>query len=148
MCSQTRNSCAKAFDNQSRSKNLKQKKLRGGINLTPLLKASGVKYEVHLVSFSILKLFQRNLNYFKWSNFLLKQGFLCKTSLNSDILWNSWLFSLHFATWKRSLKIAVHQPDVTHFHSKVWYAVLLPFLRFWMLQQFHFFSNLIKQFFL
>ena len=26
MCSQTRNSCAKAFDNQSRSKNLKPKK--------------------------------------------------------------------------------------------------------------------------
>ena len=30
MCSQTRNSCAKAFDNRSRSKNLKPKKLRGG----------------------------------------------------------------------------------------------------------------------
>ena len=30
MCSQTRNSCAKAFDNQSRSKNLKPKKSRGG----------------------------------------------------------------------------------------------------------------------
>ena len=30
MCSQTRNSCAKAFDNRPRSKNLKPKKLRGG----------------------------------------------------------------------------------------------------------------------
>ena len=30
MCSQTRNSCAKAFDNQSRDKNLKPKKSRGG----------------------------------------------------------------------------------------------------------------------
>ena len=30
MCSQTRNSCAKAFDNRSRSKNLKPKKSRGG----------------------------------------------------------------------------------------------------------------------
>ena len=30
MCSQTRNSCAKAFDNRSRNKNLKPKKLRGG----------------------------------------------------------------------------------------------------------------------
>ena len=29
MCSQTRNSCAKAFDHQSRSKNLKPKKNRG-----------------------------------------------------------------------------------------------------------------------
>ena len=36
MCSQTRNSCAKAFDNQSRSKNLKPKKSSGGeVNLTP-----------------------------------------------------------------------------------------------------------------
>ena len=30
MCSQTRNSCAKAFDNRSRSKNLMPKKSRGG----------------------------------------------------------------------------------------------------------------------
>ena len=30
MCSQTRNSCAKAFDNQARSKNFKPKKSRGG----------------------------------------------------------------------------------------------------------------------
>ena len=30
MCSQTRNSCAKAFDNRPRSKNLKPKKSRGG----------------------------------------------------------------------------------------------------------------------
>ena len=30
MCSQTRNSCAKAFGNRSRSKNLKSKKSRGG----------------------------------------------------------------------------------------------------------------------
>ena len=45
MCSQTRNSCAKDFDYRSRSKNLKQKKIEGGVNLTPLtpLKASGVK---------------------------------------------------------------------------------------------------------
>ena len=35
MCSQTRNSCAKAFDNRSRSKNLKPKKSRRGVNLTP-----------------------------------------------------------------------------------------------------------------
>ena len=41
MCSQTRNSCVKAFDNRSRSKNLKPKKSRGGVNLTPL-KASRV----------------------------------------------------------------------------------------------------------
>ena len=37
MCSQTRNSCAKAFDNRSRGKNLKPKKSRGGVNLTPPL---------------------------------------------------------------------------------------------------------------
>ena len=45
MCSQTRNSCAKAFDYQSRSKNLKPKKIEGGgVNLTPppLFKASRV----------------------------------------------------------------------------------------------------------
>ena len=35
MCSQTRNSCAKAFDNRSRSKNLKPKKLRGGQIVNP-----------------------------------------------------------------------------------------------------------------
>ena len=35
MCSQTRNSCAKAFDNRSRSKSLKPKKKREGVNLTP-----------------------------------------------------------------------------------------------------------------
>ena len=34
MCSQTRNSCAKAFDNRSRGKHLKPKKSRG-VNLTP-----------------------------------------------------------------------------------------------------------------
>ena len=47
MCSQARNSCAKAFDNRSRIKNLKPKKSRGGVNLTPppppLLKATRVK---------------------------------------------------------------------------------------------------------
>ena len=43
MCSQTRNSCAKAFDNRSRSKNLKQKKSRWGQFDLPLLKASRVK---------------------------------------------------------------------------------------------------------
>ena len=45
MCSQTSNSCAKAFDNQSRRKNLKPKKLRGGgqFNSPPPLKASRVK---------------------------------------------------------------------------------------------------------
>ena len=37
MCSQTRNSCAEAFDNRLRSKNLKPKKSRGGV------KASRVK---------------------------------------------------------------------------------------------------------
>ena len=44
MCSQTRNSCAKAFDNRSRSKNLKPKN-RGGCQFDPLppLKASRVK---------------------------------------------------------------------------------------------------------
>ena len=44
MCPQTRNSLAKAFDNLSRSKNLKPKK-SGGINLAapPPLKASRVK---------------------------------------------------------------------------------------------------------
>ena len=45
ICSQTRNSCAKAFDNRSKSKNLKPKKIEGGgVNLTPppLLKASRV----------------------------------------------------------------------------------------------------------
>ena len=30
MCSQTRNSCAKAFDNWSRNKNLKPQRSRGG----------------------------------------------------------------------------------------------------------------------
>ena len=35
MCSQTRNSCAKAFDNQSRSKNLKPKNSRGGGQFDP-----------------------------------------------------------------------------------------------------------------
>ena len=42
MCSQTRNSCAKAFDNRSRSKNLKPKKSRGGQFDPPPLKASRV----------------------------------------------------------------------------------------------------------
>ena len=43
MCSQTRNSCAKAFDNRSRSKNLKPKKSSGeGVNLTCPLKDSRV----------------------------------------------------------------------------------------------------------
>ena len=35
MCSQTRNSCAKAFDNRLRSKNLKPKKSRGGGQFDP-----------------------------------------------------------------------------------------------------------------
>ena len=43
MCSQTRNSCAKAFDNRSRSKNLKPKNSRGGGVKSPPLKASRVK---------------------------------------------------------------------------------------------------------
>ena len=44
MCSQTRNSYAKAFDNQSRSKNLKPKKSRGQFDPPPpSLKASRVK---------------------------------------------------------------------------------------------------------
>ena len=34
MCQQTKNNCTKAFDNRSRSKNLKPKKSRG-VNLTP-----------------------------------------------------------------------------------------------------------------
>ena len=45
MCSQTRNNCAKAFDNQSRSKNLKPKKSRGWGQFDPPpppLKASRV----------------------------------------------------------------------------------------------------------
>ena len=45
MCSQTKNSCAKAFDNQLRSNNLKPKKSRGrgGGSICPLpLKASMV----------------------------------------------------------------------------------------------------------
>ena len=43
MCSQTRNSCAKAFDNRSRSKNLKPKKLTGGGQFDPPpLKASRI----------------------------------------------------------------------------------------------------------
>ena len=55
MCSQTRNSCAKAFDNRSRSKNLKSKKSRGGGNLTPppppsrllgLIKCGWIEYNV------------------------------------------------------------------------------------------------------
>ena len=41
MCLQTRNSCAKAFDNRSRSKNLKPKKSRrGGGGKTKFLFAS------------------------------------------------------------------------------------------------------------
>ena len=51
MCSQTRNSCAKAFGNRSRSKNLKPKKLRG-VNLTPppsrLLGLSSHCFIIHL----------------------------------------------------------------------------------------------------
>ena len=49
MCSQTRNSCAKASDNRSRSKNLKPKKSRG-VNLTPPLplKASRVKVQPYI----------------------------------------------------------------------------------------------------
>ena len=43
MCSQIRNSCAKAFDNRSRSKNLKPKKSKGGGQFDPPLKASRVK---------------------------------------------------------------------------------------------------------
>ena len=45
MCLQTRNSCAKAFDNRSRSKNLKPKISRGGGGQfdPPPLKASRVK---------------------------------------------------------------------------------------------------------
>ena len=40
MCLQTRNSCAKAFDNWSRSKNLKPKKSRRGGGKTKFLFAS------------------------------------------------------------------------------------------------------------
>ena len=46
MCSQTRNSCAKPFDNRSRSKTLKPKKIEGGGSIwppPPSLKASRVK---------------------------------------------------------------------------------------------------------
>ena len=42
MCSQTRNSCAKAFDNRSRTKILQPKKSRGGGQFDPTLKASRV----------------------------------------------------------------------------------------------------------
>ena len=42
MCSQTRNSCAKAFDNRSRSKNLKPKNRGGGDQFGTPLKASRV----------------------------------------------------------------------------------------------------------
>ena len=37
MPQQTKNSCAKAFGNRSRNKNLKPKKSRGGVRLTPLM---------------------------------------------------------------------------------------------------------------
>ena len=51
MCSQPRNSCAKAFDNRSRSKTLKPEKSRegGGVNLTPFppLKASRVNNVIY-----------------------------------------------------------------------------------------------------
>ena len=46
MCSQTRNSCTKAFGNRSGSKNLKLKKSRGGQFDPPPLKASRVKVAV------------------------------------------------------------------------------------------------------
>ena len=48
MCSQTRNSCAKDFDNRLRSKNLKPKKSRGGggPNLIPSpSRLLGLKYQ-------------------------------------------------------------------------------------------------------
>ena len=57
MCSQTRNSCAKAFVNRSRSKNLKPKKSRGGQFDPPRLKASRVN------AFGVTKFFFKKIKY-------------------------------------------------------------------------------------
>ena len=53
MCSQTRNSCAKAFGNWSRNKNLKPKKSRGGGQFDTPLKASKVKDEPCIAFYSL-----------------------------------------------------------------------------------------------
>ena len=73
MCSQTDNSCAKAFDNRSRSKNLKPKKSRGGgVNLTcqfdpppppPRLLGLNLKCEMKVHSLLVPKLLKTEPNF-------------------------------------------------------------------------------------